>query len=192
MRFVSISAASAVTGRNAICSGVRFAGTAGLRDPQLRARRRLAGRPLARQVRPEGDGRLGVERDVQLAQLLVAVEVAVDAAERHLLFGLGEVHAEDALGGVEAEAIDARRAGGRLLGQRRRGGAGGKQRSGRKEAASVHRCRHRMPNTRDASLIARSALALITVMLTELRSAPAWRRHALPGVRETGRARHRA
>ena len=111
MRLLSISVASAVTGRNAICSGVRFAGTTGLREFQLRARRRLAGRFLARQIRPEGDRRLGVERDVELAQLLVAVEVAIDAVERHLLLGLVEVDAEDAFGGVEAKAIDALRSG---------------------------------------------------------------------------------
>ena len=106
------------------------------RELQLRAGRRLAGRPLAGQVRPERDRRLGVERDVELAQLLVAVEVSIDAVERHLLLGLVEVDAEEALGGVEAQAIDALRSGGRLLRQRRRGRAGGKK--GREEASSVH------------------------------------------------------
>jgi hypothetical protein len=102
---------------------------------QLRAGCRLSGRFLPRKIRTEGDRGLGVERNVEFAQLLVAVEVSIDAAQRHLFFGFVEIHAEQALGGIEPKAIDSLRGRG-LLRQGRGGRTRGKK--GRKEASSIH------------------------------------------------------
>ena len=74
---------------------------------------------LPGKVRPERDRRLGVERHVDLAQLLVGLEIAVDAGERLLLLGVGEVDAEDLLAAVERVLADAARLLRRLLRKRR-------------------------------------------------------------------------
>lgn len=52
------------------------------------------------------------------------VEIAVDAAESHLLLGFGEVDAEDALGRIQTKAVDPRGRGAILPGQHRSGGTG--------------------------------------------------------------------
>jgi hypothetical protein len=57
--------------------------------------RRLPSRPLARQVRPEGNGRLGVERNVELAQSPVALEVPVGGLHRHRLFRIRELQPDE-------------------------------------------------------------------------------------------------
>ena len=85
----------------------------------LRARRRARLGLPAREVRTEGDGRLRVERNVDRAQLLEGVEVAVDAAERLRLFGIGEVDAEDLLAALQRVLADALGLLLRLLRQRR-------------------------------------------------------------------------
>jgi hypothetical protein len=122
------SDASAVTGRNASSPRLR----AVRRDLHPRVGRRLTGRPLAGEVRPERDGRFGVERDVDLAQRLERIEVAVDAVQRLLLLGVAEVHAEDLLAALERVLVDA--PGLLLLGEdRHRQAAGHRRRHGLQE-----------------------------------------------------------
>ena len=61
----------------------------GGRHLDFRARCSARLRLLPREIRPERHGRLGVERDVHLAQLLERVEIAAHAAGHLLVLGLG-------------------------------------------------------------------------------------------------------
>jgi hypothetical protein len=65
------------------------------RRDQLCMARRVARRTLARKVRPKSDGRLRIERDGELPELFVAVEISAGAAGRQLLLGVGEGQAVD-------------------------------------------------------------------------------------------------
>jgi len=64
-------------------------------------------------IRSERDRRLGIEWNVELTELLVAVEIAAGAADRHFFFGVGEL-----------QAVDLFRAFQHVLAELRRGGAG--------------------------------------------------------------------
>ena len=70
-------------------------------DVDFCARCRARFRFLARQVRPERDRRLGIERNVHAAQPFVRVEIPVDAVERLFFLLLGEINAEDLLRAVQ-------------------------------------------------------------------------------------------
>ena len=69
-------------------------------------------------VGTEGHRRLGVERDVEPAQLLVAIEVPADAAGGHLLFRVGEVQVVDLLGALQDVLAESRRRAAAALRQR--------------------------------------------------------------------------
>jgi len=61
---------------------------------------------LAGKVRPKRHCRLSVKRDVELSELLVAVEIAADAGGRHLLFGVAEPQAVDLFGALQRVLAD--------------------------------------------------------------------------------------
>ena len=69
----------------------------------------MSRRLFAWQVRMECDGRLGVERDVELSQLFVAAEVVADAAQYRFLLGVGEVETRNLFEALERIFAKSRR-----------------------------------------------------------------------------------
>ena len=138
-----ISGASDVIGRNAqVFDRRRSRRRRCERDLDLRAGRRRTVRFLAWKIWMKRDRRLGIERDVELAQLLERREVSPDAGGSCLFFGFGEIDAEDLFGAIERRRIDSRRRL-RLLSRECRSGeaAGDRGRNRREKSPALHTSR---------------------------------------------------